>query len=405
MKFWAQKKYYLNYRLRIGATVPRRMDSDSSSDNEGVAPMDDESGLNPELRSVRNELRSARGELALALRAKKVLMWACVVSIACTLGIAALMIQGTVSSAPAGSGLSPRTQREKERSAWWKHQEDTNPLEATCPQKDEIRAALASASHPPLPAIPAEGCPPVHFFDPPRDRYDLGKILNSLNMRVGVEVGVQSGSFSRFLLKEWKTAELFIQVDVWEQQSTNYHDAANVGADAQLKLQKWACRNAVDMQDAGFLQTIVQCRGLSTDCAKEIPDESLDFIYIDARHDRKGVLEDLQYYWPKLRAGGIIAGHDYLFLGENKWKGGPVVFPPVDRSSPVSANDYRINYDGTIDETGQVVRGAVNDFFSGVASESPHDLQACPRQPVVAYREVGVVAQFSGLPPSWVVRK
>lgn len=26
--------------------------------------------------------------------------------------------------------------------------------------------------------------------------------------------------------------------------------------------------------------------------------------------------EDLQTYWPKLRSGGILAGHDYLDAGE-----------------------------------------------------------------------------------------
>ena len=31
-----------------------------------------------------------------------------------------------------------------------------------------------------------------------------------------------------------------------------------------------------------------------------------------ARHDYCGVKEDLETYWPKLRRGGILAGHDYL---------------------------------------------------------------------------------------------
>ena len=41
-------------------------------------------------------------------------------------------------------------------------------------------------------------------------------------------------------------------------------------------------------------------------------DNSIDFVYVDARHDYKGVLEDLRLYWPKVRQGGILAGHDYL---------------------------------------------------------------------------------------------
>ncbi len=40
-------------------------------------------------------------------------------------------------------------------------------------------------------------------------------------------------------------------------------------------------------------------------------DQSLDFVYLDARHDFQGVFSDLIAWWPKLRIGGVIAGHDY----------------------------------------------------------------------------------------------
>ena len=33
---------------------------------------------------------------------------------------------------------------------------------------------------------------------------------------------------------------------------------------------------------------------------------------MDARHDFKGVAADLEAYWPKLKTGGIFAGHDYI---------------------------------------------------------------------------------------------
>jgi hypothetical protein len=57
-------------------------------------------------------------------------------------------------------------------------------------------------------------------------------------------------------------------------------------------------------------------RMYTTEAAKLVPDDSLDFIYIDARHDYCGVREDLREWWPKLRMGGILAGHDYLSAAE-----------------------------------------------------------------------------------------
>lgn len=48
----------------------------------------------------------------------------------------------------------------------------------------------------------------------------------------------------------------------------------------------------------------------SRDAAQDIPDDSCEFIFIDADHSMKAVLGDLDLYWPKLKTGGIMAGHD-----------------------------------------------------------------------------------------------
>ena len=40
--------------------------------------------------------------------------------------------------------------------------------------------------------------------------------------------------------------------------------------------------------------------------------ESLDFVYLDARHDFCAMIEDLEAYWPLVAPGGILAGHDYM---------------------------------------------------------------------------------------------
>lgn len=42
---------------------------------------------------------------------------------------------------------------------------------------------------------------------------------------------------------------------------------------------------------------------------------SLDFVYIDASHDYESVKQDLNLWYPKLKACGIIGGHDYEWGG------------------------------------------------------------------------------------------
>lgn len=48
----------------------------------------------------------------------------------------------------------------------------------------------------------------------------------------------------------------------------------------------------------------------SIDAARIIRDESADLIFIDGDHSYTGISQDLAAWWPKLKQGGILCGHD-----------------------------------------------------------------------------------------------
>ena len=52
-------------------------------------------------------------------------------------------------------------------------------------------------------------------------------------------------------------------------------------------------------------------RMTSVEAASTYADNSLDFVFIDAQHDYDSVHADIVAWWPKVKQGGIIAGHDY----------------------------------------------------------------------------------------------
>jgi hypothetical protein len=51
-------------------------------------------------------------------------------------------------------------------------------------------------------------------------------------------------------------------------------------------------------------------RKRSEDAAVLIPKE-IDFVYIDGRHTYEAVKKDIELYYPKIKNGGFIGGHDY----------------------------------------------------------------------------------------------
>ena len=49
----------------------------------------------------------------------------------------------------------------------------------------------------------------------------------------------------------------------------------------------------------------------SVKAAEDFPDGYFDYVYIDGAHDAENVFQDIKAWYPKLRMGGILAGHDW----------------------------------------------------------------------------------------------
>jgi hypothetical protein len=73
----------------------------------------------------------------------------------------------------------------------------------------------------------------------------------------------------------------------------------------------WEIRDIAiqNLKNASSKIKLYLCSSLAA--SRIFPDKSLDFVFIDAAHDYESVLTDLELWFPKIRDGGIIAGHDY----------------------------------------------------------------------------------------------
>ncbi len=139
-------------------------------------------------------------------------------------------------------------------------------------------------------------------------RGELPYVLNARGLcGRGVEVGVKHGQFSEYVLDLWKGQVLY-SVDPWREDAPGqYVDVANVPQDEQERFYRGTVAR---LSRFGARSRIMRCT--SAEAAPSFEDGSLDFVYIDARHDYEHVREDIGLWSPKVRPGGILGGHDYL---------------------------------------------------------------------------------------------
>lgn len=129
-------------------------------------------------------------------------------------------------------------------------------------------------------------------------RDDLPEICANHGYTVGAEIGVWKGEFSELFLKRG----IFMHcVDAWEPYKGYY--------DFQL-------RKTLDTAYIAALERLKPyganiIRAFSEEAAKQIKDGSLCFAYIDANHSYEGLSTDLAVWVPKVKVGGMVAGHDW----------------------------------------------------------------------------------------------
>lgn len=120
------------------------------------------------------------------------------------------------------------------------------------------------------------------------------------------EIGVFQGTFARAIFDRTKPKELYL-IDCWEhQEQAAYPDPTNYETHQQL--QSWAnvremfCRNP----------EVRVIRAFSQAAAQRFPDNYFDWIYLDANHGYEAVKADLATWYPKIKPGGFLLGHDWV---------------------------------------------------------------------------------------------
>lgn len=154
-------------------------------------------------------------------------------------------------------------------------------------------------------------------------RDEFPTLLNSIGLNgIGVELGSFKADFASLIVKEW-SGKLFL-IDPWrELTDTEYDDASNHKNHTDVYAS--AINNL-----SGFEDRAIMIRAKGEQVLDFFKDYSLDFVYIDANHTYESVKEDINMWYPKVKIGGIVAGHDFLPLecyNKENYKKGNKNFP------------------------------------------------------------------------------
>jgi len=139
------------------------------------------------------------------------------------------------------------------------------------------------------------------------------RILRAVNVKTMLEVGVWKGDFAKQVLEQCEFIDRYYMIDPWAN-LPDWNKPINVDQEVFDDIYAEA------MNKTAFATAKrVVLRGRTKEVIDGIPDNSLDFAYIDGDHTLRGITIDLIKLLPKIKESGFIGGDDFT---NNPWQHG-----------------------------------------------------------------------------------
>ena len=183
-------------------------------------------------------------------------------------------------------------------------------------------------------------------------RFDLWiRLVDSYKVKSMAEVGVYKGDFAYRLLEKCNSIEKYFMIDPWR----HLEDWSKPANKNNNTFEKFLSETKEKTNFAANKTVIL--RGKTTEVIEKIPNNALDFAYIDGDHTLKGITIDLIRLFDKVRVGGWIGGDDF---SQSIWQHTPnyeptLIFPfAVYFAEAVGAKIYALPYSQFLIEKNEV---------------------------------------------------
>lgn len=122
------------------------------------------------------------------------------------------------------------------------------------------------------------------------------------------EVGVLAGAHAITMLTYAEPKMMYL-IDPWEH-TEDREDQLHFGGRIIDDDEWFDLYKRVKKTFQGY-QNVKLIKMFSGDAAAIFPDNYFDWVYIDANHAYEACKQDLLLWYPKIRSGGFLCGHDY----------------------------------------------------------------------------------------------
>lgn len=132
------------------------------------------------------------------------------------------------------------------------------------------------------------------------------KVMRATHVKTMAEVGVWKGEFAQNLLEQCEFIERYYMIDPWAH-LPDWNKPWNMTTEEFMAVYD----EAMLRTDFASSRRVV-LRGRTKEVIQGIPDQSLDFAYIDGDHTLRGITIDLLTLLPKVKENGLIGGDDFI---------------------------------------------------------------------------------------------
>ena len=136
----------------------------------------------------------------------------------------------------------------------------------------------------------------------------ISHLIKKFQLKKIVEIGLWKGATARHVLSERGDLE-YVGVDAYRVQPNNESETYETGENGH----EWNHSKMIaDMESfESNTPNFTFMHMMSAEASKKFDDASIDLIFIDGDHSYEGCHGDIEAWWPKIRPGGIMMGHDY----------------------------------------------------------------------------------------------